>query len=67
MHVANKSLSIVVSQYGLPECITSSPDSRFCGHLWDKLMSFLDMTLTLSMASHPYTDGIAEVTNYIME
>ena len=30
-------------------------------------MSLLDTTLTFSMASHPQTDGMAEVTNCTME
>ena len=30
--VAEKFLSMVVSQHGLPECITSDCDPRFCGH-----------------------------------
>ena len=65
--VADKFLSMVVSQHGLPECITSNHDPRFCGHFWEELMSLLDMTLTFSMASHPQTDGMAEVTNHTME
>ena len=65
--MADKFLSTVVSQYGLPECIMSDHDCQFCGHFWDELMSLLDMTLTFSIASHPQTNGIAEVMNYTME
>ena len=65
--VANKFLSMVVNQHGLPECITSDHDPRFHGHFWEELMSLLDMTLTFGMASHPQTDGMAEVTNCTME
>ena len=65
--IAERFLSMVVSQHGLPECITSDRDSRFCGHFWEELMSLLDMMLTFSMASHPQTDGIAEVTNHTTE
>ena len=65
--IADKFLSMVVSQHGLPECIMSDHDPRFCGHFWEELMSLLDMMLTFSTASHPQTDGMAEVTNHTME
>ena len=65
--VAEKFLSTVVHQHGLPECITSGCDPRFRGHFWEELMSLLDTTLTFSMASHPQTDGMAEVMNHTME
>ena len=65
--VADKFLSMVVSQHGLPEYIMSDRDPRFCGHFWEDLMSLLDITLTFSMALHPQTDGMAEVTNRTME
>ena len=53
---ANSFLSMVVSQNGLPECITSNYDPCFHGHFWEELMSLLNMILTFSMASHPQTD-----------
>ena len=65
--IADKFLSMVVTQHGLPECIMSDHDPHFCGHFWEELMSLLDMMLTFSMASHPQTDGMAEVTNRTME
>ena len=65
--IGDKFLSMVVSQHGLPDCITSDHDPHFRGHFWEELMSLLDMTLTLSMALHPQTDGMAEVTNHSME
>ena len=58
---------MVASQHRLPECITGDHDPRFCRHFWEELMSLLDMALTFSMACHPQTDGIAEVTNHTME
>ena len=64
--IADK-LSMVVSQHGLPECITSNYDPCFCGHFWDELMSLLGMILTFSTASYPQTDGMAEVANHTME
>ena len=65
--IADRLLSIVVSQHGLPECITSDHDPRFCRHCWEELMSLLDRTLTFSTASHPQTDGMAEATNRTMK
>ena len=63
--IAEKFVNMVVSQHGLLECITSDHDPHFCGHLWDDLMSLLDMTLIFSTTLHPQTDGIAEVMNLI--
>ena len=65
--IADRFLSMVVSQHGLPECIMSNHDLHFHGHFWEELMSLLDTTLTFSMASHPQTDGMAEVTNHTIE
>ena len=65
--MAEKFLSMVVSQHGLPECNMSDCDSHFHGYFWDELMSLLDMTFTFSMALHPQTDGMAEVINCTME
>ena len=65
--IADRFLSTVVSQHGLPECIMSDHDSCFRGHFWEELISLLDMTLTFSTTSHPQTDGMAEVTNHTME
>ena len=65
--VSDKFLSIVVSQHRLLECIMSDHEPCYCGHFWDDLMSFLDITVTFSMALHPQTDGVAEVTNHNIE
>ena len=65
--IAAKFLSMVVSQHGPPECITSDYDPCFHGHFWEELMSLLDMMLTFSTALHPQTDGMAEVMNHTME
>ena len=65
--VADRFLSTVVSQHGLPECVTSDCDPCFRGHFWEELMSLLDMMLIFSMASHPQTDRMVEVTNHTME
>ena len=65
--IADKFLSMVVSQHRLPECIMSDHDPCFRGHFWEELMSLLDTILTFSMALHPQTDRMAEVTNHTME
>ena len=54
--ISDKFISMVVSQHGLLESITSDHDPHFCGHFWEDLMPLLDMTLTFSMAKHPQTD-----------
>ena len=65
--MADKFLSTVVNQNGLPECIISEPDPHFYGHFWDEFISLLDTTQTFSTASHPQTDRIVRVTNSTME
>ena len=65
--MADRFLSMVVSQHRLLECIMSDHDPRFCVHFWDKLTSILGTTLTFSMASHPQTDRMAELTNCTIE
>ena len=65
--MAEKFLGMVVIQYGLPKCITSNHDPQFCGLFWDDLMSLLNTALIFSMATHPQTDGMAEVTSHAIE
>ena len=65
--MANKLLSTVGSQHGLPEYIMNDHYPRFGGFFWDQLMSLLDTTLTFSMALHPQADGMAGITNHTME
>ena len=48
--ISDKFLSLVASQHGLLECITSGCDPHFFGQLWDQFIFLLDMTLTFSMA-----------------
>ena len=65
--MVDKFLSMIVSQYELPECIMSEHDPHFCGYFWNEFMSLLDMTLIFSMAWHPQTDLMPEVTNHTIE
>ena len=64
---SEKIFSTVVSQQGIPECIMSDHDPHYCGHFWDGLISFLDTTPTLNIASHPQNNRIAEIKNHTME
>ena len=65
--VADKFLSTVDIQCRLPLCILSDHDPRLCGHYWDDLVSLVDQKPTFSIALHPQTDGIAQVTNHIID
>ena len=65
--IADKFLSMVVSQHGLPECVMSDCDPHFCGYFWEELMSLLDTTLIFSINLHSQTDGMAEIMNCTME
>ena len=65
--MAEKFLSMLVSQHKLLKCITNDYDSQFCIHFWDELINLLFTTLTFSIALHPQTNGTAKVMNYTME
>ena len=51
--MADRFLSMVISQYKLPECIMSDHDPHFHGYFCDELMSFLDVTLTFFFGFTP--------------
>ena len=65
--MADRFLSMVVSQHRLPEYIMSNHDPHFHSHFWDELLSLLDMIFTLSMDSHPHTNRMAEVIKHTMK
>ena len=65
--MADRFLSMVVSQYGLLECIMSDHDPYFYGYFWDELMSLRNMTLTFSIVLNLQTDGMVQVTSCTME
>ena len=65
--IADKVLSMVGSQHGLPEYIMSDCDPGLCCYFWDEQVSLLDTILTFSMVSQPQTNEIAEVTSCTME
>ena len=65
--MADKFLSIVISQHELLEYITNNYDPCFYGQFWDELVSLLYTTFILNIALYAQTDGIAEVMNHTME
>ena len=65
--MADRFLSMVVSQHRLPEYIMSKHDPHLHSHFWDELLSLLDIIFTLSMDSHPHTNRMAEVTKHTMK
>ena len=65
--MADKFLSMVVSQYSLPEYTMSDHNPQFCGNFWGELISFLETTITFSTALHPQTYGMTEITSHTME
>ena len=65
--IADKLLSIVVSQYRIPACIISDHEPQFYSNFWDELIPLLDMTPTFNLALHPQNNGMTEVLNHTME
>jgi hypothetical protein len=53
--------------HGLPSKILSDRDSQFTSRFWNELMSHLGVTLKLSTAFRPQTDGQTEIVNQILE
>lgn len=50
----------VVRAHGVPETVVSDRDPRFTAHFYAELMKLLGVTLAMSTARHPQTDGQSE-------
>jgi transposase InsO family protein len=56
-----------VRSRGLPVSIVSDRDARFTSNFWQSLCSQLGITLRMSTAYHPQSDGQAEKANATLE
>jgi transposase InsO family protein len=61
--VARAFFNEIVRLHGLPESIVSDQDPVFTGHVWRDLFKLSGVTLKMSTAFHPQTDGQFEVVN----
>ncbi|MGV8048401.1 hypothetical protein PJP07_29815, partial [Mycobacterium kansasii] len=57
----------IVRLHGVPVSIVSDRDSRFTSQFWRSFQQALGVTLHLSTAYHPQTDGQTERVNQILE
>lgn len=65
--VARLFMQHIFKLHGLPKSIISDRDPRFTSKFWKELMRLLDVSLKLSSAFHPQTDGQTERTHRILE
>jgi hypothetical protein len=56
----------IVRLHGFPSSIVSDRDPVFTGHVWRDLFKMAGMTLRMSTAFHPQTDGQSEVVNKVI-
>jgi hypothetical protein len=57
----------VVKLHGLPKSIVSDTDKIFTSHFWTELLKLMEITLNLSTAYHPQTDGQSERVNQCLD
>jgi len=63
MSVAKAFFEGIVRLHGFPNSIISDRDPVFTGHIWRDLFKLAGVTLRLSTAFHPQTDGQSEAVN----
>ncbi|GAA5982144.1 hypothetical protein JCM11641_000601 [Rhodosporidiobolus odoratus] len=63
LSVADAFHSSVYLRFGLPAVIVSDRDPKFTSSFWRSLNNKIGISLAMSTAAHPQTDGRAEVTN----
>jgi len=56
----------IVRLHGFPTQIVSDRDPVFTGHVWRDLFKMAGVTLRMSTAFHPQTDGQSEVVNKVI-
>lgn len=61
--VARAFFNDIVRLHGLPDSIVSDRDPVFTGHVWRDLFKLSSVTLKMSTAFHPQTDGQSESVN----
>ncbi|GJX02126.1 retrotransposable element Tf2 [Tanacetum coccineum] len=64
--IAQVFLDTIYKLHGLPKTITSDRDKIFISTFWKELFKRLGITLQLSTAYHPQTDGQTKVVNRIL-
>ena len=58
--LARSFVQTVVRQYGIPTKVVSDRDPRFTAHYYKELTRLLGVTLSMSTARHPQSDGQSE-------
>ena len=65
--IAKLVLDNIVKLHGLPSSIVTDRDKIFVSAFWKELFKLYDITLQLSTAYHPQTDGQTERVNQCLE
>ncbi|GAA5825093.1 hypothetical protein JCM10212_000157, partial [Sporobolomyces blumeae] len=60
--VADAFFDVVYRRFGLPDAVVSDRDPKFTSAFWRALCAKLGISLNMSTAAHPQTDGRSEVT-----
>jgi hypothetical protein len=61
LELAASFVRTVVRPHGVPEAVVSDRDPRFTAHFYAELSKLLGVTLRMSTARHPQSDGQSEV------